>query len=776
MMEGRLLMTVRPRELRRPSRFRRLALSVFVVVTAVVAQLPAIAPAYAAGGSHTITVVETGGTSETADPAIWSTSAGGVITATGNVSINASDIVSKLASQNVTIDAATIVINHSVVSATGSSLTLKATGNITVSPGVTIQTNNGDITLQSDSDASGNGAILVGNRERSRAFLTSQGGDIVLSGGLDPSTGYAMAVTGFTGTNAAGVVPSPAAGLAIFESTLDAGGGRIVLRSKSDLSGFTSRGMLIERGLSTGSTTELNATNTELVTDGAGSISIEAVGSAEDSPVSNPIGITMSGVNLRTVNGAINLTGESRETKTGPFTSGRHTKRGIDLYDIIFVSGSGSIELVDRSARFADYDNLRVRGNVSFTTTTGNVTVRSDKLDFSTPNLTIEADNVSFRPFGDDNFTATVVLLGTIDLTKVKSLDIGRPDNSSDINVNTAVTVGGPVTIHGSSIALNKAVTASSSTVSLHASTAVTQSTDVVDKLTADKLALYGAGTFTLQNAANNVATLAGGSSGSPLGSVKYTDASGGLTIGTVNPTGLYSTGDIDIATLSGDLLVTQPVVSTKTSGDTVKLFAAKNESAGTAGDGDVKISGSGSVTVDADARALIYSGTRATSTGLVTVAGGNSNTRAPVASGTDLSSLSPSIPATGKFALFRVDDTFVEESESPEGGNTGGATSPKKDVTTEPAKTTEPTRSSVARVPGRAVVPPQEVAVEQVDVFENPVATAPAPLPMTEVAEVALTEPENSGFGWVIYWVAVLFVLVAFALFYFLWLRRRKA
>jgi hypothetical protein len=751
----------------RVSVFRRLALSMFVIVAAVAAQLPSIAPAYATAGSHTITVVGSGGATENTGSPTWSITAG-VITATGNVSINASDLESKLTSQNVTIDAATVVINHSIVSATsGRSLTLKATGNITVSTGVTIQTNNGNITLQSDSDASGSGAIMVGNRERNRTYLTSQGGNIVLSGGSNPSTGYAMAATGLTGTNASGGVPSPAAGLAIFESTFDAGGGNIVLRGKSALQTGSTRGVIIEAG-----NPSSRPTDTELVTTGSGAITVEGVGSdSNDAGIDNPWGVVFSGVQARTVSGAISITGASVES-----TASNEGKRGLSVGHSVFTSTSGDITLTDSSARFADYDGSYFNNVVSFSTA-GDVVVRADEIDLEAANINLQftTPKAVIRPNGGSNFTGALTLSGTFSAADAGELVIGLDGNTSAVTVATAITVGGPFTIYGSTIALNKAVTATASTLNLHASTAVTQSATAADKVTADKLALYGAGTFTLQNAANNVATLAGGSSGSPVGSVKYTDASGGLTIGTINPTGLYSSGDIEIATLSGDLLITQPVVSTKTSGDTVKLFAAKNETSGNAGDGDVKISGSGAVTVEAGARALIYSGTRSTSTGLVTLVGGNTNTRAPVVSGTVVSSLSPSVPATGKFAFFRVDDTFVEDNGGTGGGNAGGGSAGGGTTTTNNV-TPAPTRSSAARIPGRAVLPPQEVAVEQTDVIENPVSTAPAPLPQTEEAEVALPEPENNGLAWAFYWVGALFLLVALALFFFLVRRSRRA
>jgi hypothetical protein len=128
---------------------------------------------------------------------------------------------------------------------------------------------------------------------------------------------------------------------------------------------------------------------------------------------------------------------------------------------------------------------------------------------------------------------------------------------------------------------------------------------------------LHGAGTFTLQNSSNNVATIAGGSNLAKLGSLSFTDASDGLTIGSVNPTGIYSTGAILIETLTGDINLTENISTTSTSSDAIILNAGKSSSVGTSTGGDIIVTGTPSLTTGTNGIVKLFSGSVAQSTGL---------------------------------------------------------------------------------------------------------------------------------------------------------------
>jgi succinate dehydrogenase/fumarate reductase flavoprotein subunit len=72
-------------------------------------------------------------------------------------------------------------------------------------------------------------------------------------------------------------------------------------------------------------------------------------------------------------------------------------------------------------------------------------------------------------------------------------------------------------------------------------------------------LALNGAGTFTLNHANNAINTIAGGASAARIGALNLNNNKA-LSVGTVNPIGIYSIGVIELATTSGDLLITEPI------------------------------------------------------------------------------------------------------------------------------------------------------------------------------------------------------------------------
>jgi hypothetical protein len=218
--------------------------------------------------------------------------------------------------------------------------------------------------------------------------------------------------------------------------------------------------------------------------------------------------------------------------------------------------------------------------------------------------------------------------------------------------------------VHGGTIQVNALLQAPGSVITLHASTAATQTAALI----ADRLSLNGAGDFTLTNSSNNVATIAGGSPAAMLGSVAYTDAADGLSIGDVGPLqGIHASGKISVTTLSGNLNLTRPVVSDFVGDDAVLLYASRPSAVDDPEDGDIIVSGTGAVTIDSGARALLYSGSAATSTGLSDLASTPGNVRTRVDQNTDLTQLSPAVGSTGIFVLYRVEGVAPETS----GGNT---------------------------------------------------------------------------------------------------------
>ncbi|MEA3437331.1 MAG: filamentous hemagglutinin N-terminal domain-containing protein [Thermodesulfobacteriota bacterium] len=136
-------------------------------------------------------------------------------------------------------DAGDVTMNSDVVIAKtaggDATLTLKATGNVILESGITtISSDTGKLSviLWSDSDASNNGRVYLS----SGSSISTNGGDITMGGGADPSTGYAV------GDGAFVLVGDEEryyyAGVELAGSTIASNGGAIIMNGKScDASG-----------------------------------------------------------------------------------------------------------------------------------------------------------------------------------------------------------------------------------------------------------------------------------------------------------------------------------------------------------------------------------------------------------------------------------------------------------------------------------------------------------------------------------------------------------
>lgn len=616
-----------------PAKAASIALASLVLVSG--SPLPA---AFASTGA--LTIVGTGGAAENSG---WSYSSGEITLTTTPVSINASDIVSKLSS-DLTLSAASIFVDASIVATTSNvDLTLKATGNIQVDDGVIISTQGGDITFQSDADASGVGSILLGSTSNpatvnSTGLIDSNGGRILLSGGLNPLTGFAMASSLLASSK-------PAGGVAGYGFNVQADGGNIIVRGSSGAnSGITTRAVQMEGN---------SAGRQIFETSGSGSIQITGDGSSIG--FDNPWGVNSNGLTLRTVSGDITLTGKAN--------TGIGNARGLAISNTSILSTSGDISLDDiTDGSAANYSGSYVGGTVTDISTGGEIVIRADEY-ISDGTLTLTGPSAVLTSYTGTSFTESRPL-GRVNAQNLDSFVFGEAGNTRDVSINHPISFGGSATFYGRDISIGAALTAASGNCNFFPTRNLTQ-TAVLSCL---GLGISGVGaSVTLNNASNAIGTVAGGSSSSRLGQFSLTDASGGLTIGQVSSlSGLYSSGVINIATTTGDITLVQPLSSNASSGDSVLLFANKGASAGSAGSGDIKVTGSGALTVETGSRALLYSGSRTSSTGLVSLVDGEENTRSLVASTSVLSGITPALGSTGKFALFRTDTPSPTPTPTP--------------------------------------------------------------------------------------------------------------
>lgn len=618
------------------TRFRVLSLGAAAsLAAAVVVPISLQAtPAYALG-TGALTVVTSGGAAENSG---WTYSAGVVSLSSTPVSINASDLVAKLALGALTVDTDSIAVNSTMSWSNANSLTLKAAGSIVVTGGVTLESQGGAIVLNSDSDASGSGSIRVGAPvDTTSAAIRTHGGDLILGGGANPLTGNAMAVNADVQAGCGG---NPVAGVAIFGASLNADGGAISIRG-----GSTSLGTSVStRAVLIGVSSEGTACGHGAALSTAGSSSIDIAGDGSQINHSNGWGAVLSNASLTTAAGHISLDaiGSSTASNSRGYVLGGGNN---------FVStGGGDITLTDRTngATIATYNGIYNSGT-STLSTSGTALVQADEV-VNDGTWVFVGPRGNIKPYTSTSFTAALTV-GYVTAANCQRLQIGVPGNTSAVTLNRAITVGGDAYVHGGAIALTGALTAVNSTIHLFASTSATQT----GALTATNLALNGAGSFTLQNVANEVANLAGGSAQAQLGSVAYTDATA-LNISTVGSlVGLTSASTINVATVSGNLSVLQPVVSQLASGDSVMLYASKPSAASTAGNGEIIITSPGTVTVASVARALLYSGARTPGTGLFALVGGESNSRSEYDATTVLSTISPALGSTGLWAIYRL-------------------------------------------------------------------------------------------------------------------------
>jgi hypothetical protein len=155
------------------------------------------------------------------------------------------------------------------------------------------------------------------------------------------------------------------------------------------------------------------------------------------------------------------------------------------------------------------------------------------------------------------------------------------------------------------------------------------------------------------------------------MGSLSFTDASGGLTIGTVgNRNGIYATGTILVETLTGDINIEKDISTTNTTATAVTVMAGKSSPVGSIAGGDIKLVGSPNITMGTNGIVRLFSGFEPNSTGLNALVGSLINVRNNLIS---TSTMTPGLVNGNKYAIYRLgkgagDLTIVSSGGDPEG------------------------------------------------------------------------------------------------------------
>ncbi|MFM8342076.1 MAG: beta strand repeat-containing protein, partial [Methylomonas sp.] len=342
----------------------------------------------------------------------------------------------------------------------------------------------------------------------------------------------------------------------------------------------------------------------------------------------NGTSTTGAGVNLDWLNTSTGYN-VSGGTSTAININGASTS-GVGVNITQAVSTAGDINITAIGTNAASFTSA---SNGSVTSSAGNVKISADTMSIGqtvsatagTVTLSTQTSGRAITVGGADDATAgTGGKLGLTNaelnqITATKTI-IGS-NTAGNISVDAAITTNsatGDITLlTAGNVSIGNTLSTGTKKLTLDAlgsSSTITQAAAVT---TAGLELLGGNASYTLNNTGNAVTTLAGNAK-----SIDFVNGSA-LTIGTVNSTnGINATGDISIATQTGDLTIAQNVATSATTASAVVMNAGKSTAAGTSSGGDIKLSGTQSITVGSDGRATLYTGSVSGSTGVTSLVG----------------------------------------------------------------------------------------------------------------------------------------------------------
>ncbi|APW44322.1 filamentous hemagglutinin N-terminal domain-containing protein [Rhodoferax saidenbachensis] len=569
-----------------------------------------------------------------------------------------------------------VTANITKTAGTDATLTLQAHNGIEINAGTSITSSVGalNVVLNSDSDATGGGYVWLGKGNspgaQSATTITTNGGSLTLGGGSNAS-GYAQGST--TGTSN---------GIVLDKVDINTGGGNIVMRGKSAVSVInisssdaassantdgirfhgsnlinSGTGTIAFTGVAQGTSGASNgietsesgytritsaATNTTAISFSGDATQGTATGGGWGTFLwgTNSSGIVLAATGT---GGGITLTGSGRNSTFGG---------GVHLNPNAFVlASSGPIAITGTKGAASTYEDIVINSTVGYVATLPGGFGVASPVTASSSNITLTADSLSAnRVFSGATFSNSAVqstgiltiaprtagkamavqtanpggtafwinptsMFGASGLFKTgfSKLVFGSSttgnvtlDNYS-FNNDTEINTSGNAVLGAVTIANGKALT-----VNMTGSGSITDTGTVA----VANLKLNGStSAVTLDSAANAIGTVAG-----TVASLTLSNSTA-LTVGSVGGTnGITATGNIDIATLSGDLTVSQNISTSSTSASAIILNAGKSAAPTTTTGGNIVLSGSRSFTTGSGGRAVLYSGDDAGSTGLSTL------------------------------------------------------------------------------------------------------------------------------------------------------------
>ena len=382
-----------------------------------------------------------------------------------------------------------IAISQNLTStASGEDILLKSSGSINVASDKSIQTNNGDIIYWADSDIDNEGAISLGDNvtlnsaNGSTTSNLSGGGKIVLAGGADDGANDGTASDG---------IPDG------FASSSTGNGIKLSASTENHTQMYSGGGNIIIRGLSNHDSPSDNRDEVGIWHQGSwtansGNGSIDIIGISDKFYGVNFVRVlsySITGPKLlsltsnKAVGAAITISGTSSTSHGVVFNydnpkeilatgggdivitgAGAGSGYGIFLQnqDILATTGAIILNAGAKGIYTANAGmNLGRKVGSPITISSSDIRLIADRLEFvNTANLstsgkvTIESNADSFTgvlTFPVDNLTLS---------NDVSGLTLGKATNTVDITVSNATTIAGPITIYGSDLTFNAALTA----------------------------------------------------------------------------------------------------------------------------------------------------------------------------------------------------------------------------------------------------------------------------------------------------------------------------
>jgi hypothetical protein len=413
--------------------------------------------------------------------------------------------------------------NLTVNTSTSAAILLKGTQDVLVGAGSntttrrTLQTNGGAITLWSNSDASGSGAIQLGNFSK----LVSNGGAITMAGSAAAND---ASPTGYAKNNGTTYANGVEIGTSVQTGNVDllSSGGDITIK------GYTNANTTLMMGIRNWSGSTINSGTGAITMDGqaescTGSITCHGL------ELSYSSGATTTVTSAKTSGTAISMNGSSINSTSTDST-------GITIWNPITISATGGGDIVfNASAASPNTTNaMRItganifgKGNITFnggkrtsfgtnnlgsanviggstfaTDDPGNITVTSDSVEFinvtttfrNSGNLVIEPSSASFA----ENQSIPATLFAQ---TGNAGFRWGKSGNTATMASAAAMSYSGNVEVYGGALSNSAAVTSTGGTItytgSTFSNTAALTTTAKDITITADQATIGAAVTTT---------------------------------------------------------------------------------------------------------------------------------------------------------------------------------------------------------------------------------------------------------------------------------------